>query len=172
MGRLAQDNGSILPMGVEDAPIPKTIAWTLDNLGNWTGNDVQGSGEIRTGFTYPLEYHDHEVNLANQLTQRTAVGNTTDYLYDPNGNMVHDQQYYYQYDAFNRLIQVNEAGSAVVNGDPGDEVPDGKVTSGTFGALVSRFVYDGILRPQLIEQPVDPQMMQGSGGPGLPGRTG
>ncbi|MFQ5807773.1 MAG: hypothetical protein ACE5I3_15105, partial [Phycisphaerae bacterium] len=69
----------------------------------------------------------------------------TDFVHDIVGNLVFDGAYWYQYDAWNRLLQVNHAGTLsatdfLTNGqldpEPGHEP----------GELVARFAYDGLGR--------------------------
>jgi YD repeat-containing protein len=145
----------VVPDGSGGAPIPRTTQWNLDNLGNWTGNpedaapiglrreaDWNSNGQADDGP------HDlrHLVNQANEIAQLvnydelTYVPTVTPFIHDPAGNLVWDGQYVYQYDAFNRLIQVNEPGSDPI-------APNGQVTAANqLGALICRYTYDGLGR--------------------------
>ena len=68
--------------------------WTLDQLGNWTGFDDNGTPQTRTA------------DAANQI-QSIDSQDTTGW-YDANGNMIFDGTYNYTYDAWNRLVQVTQ----------------------------------------------------------------
>jgi RHS repeat-associated protein len=157
MGQLAYFEGAYVILQGPDggAPIPRTTSWNLDNLGNWTGNpeeaaavglhrmaDWNGNGQADDA---PRDLR-HVVNQANEIAQTvnydelTYVPAATVFIHDPAGNLVWDGQFVYQYDGFNRLIQVNEAGT-----DP--LAPNGQVTAANqLGALVCRYTYDGLGR--------------------------
>jgi YD repeat-containing protein len=112
----ALDPANQLIVNDASAPIPLTTDWTLDNLGNWTGDagyggfvqtgDLDGDG-VMDGFAREV---DHIVDGGNQVT---GVGPhhkpelAVEHHYDPVGNLVADGTYHYQYDAFNRLIRVS-----------------------------------------------------------------
>jgi YD repeat-containing protein len=49
-------------------------------------------------------------NAIAQIQKQTANGPAWElFRYDPNGNLTYDGKYFYQYDAWNRLVQVNDA---------------------------------------------------------------
>jgi hypothetical protein len=76
--------------------------WTLDALGNWSGDSGQSNGtETRT------------FNAQNQITE--ADGDSTiNVTYDNNGNMIGDGGgNAYVYDAWNRLIKLEQSGFAL-----------------------------------------------------------
>ena len=87
----------------------------LDGLGNWkTSNFAEvGSGGSTTSTA---EVRQH--NYVNEITSVTdTIGgtpSTTPFVYDKNGNLLNDGIRLYQYDAFNRLIQVSNASTSVV----------------------------------------------------------
>ena len=185
MGALTADNVAIATGA--PAPPPLTTEWGLDILGNWTGKpgDVSNPGVKRTGDfdgdgtvdATPYLTH-HEVNSANQIT------GLSDYVEgdlqvsqaivsDAAGNLVSDGIYYFQYDAWNRLIQVNYIGSALVAPDDSlTGVPRGTIASGDLGDLVCRYTYDGLGRLITKQNPVivdrqpggDPRGGSGGGG--------
>ena len=62
--------------------------------------------------------------------------------------MLHDGENYCQFDAFNRLIQVNNIGSAQI--DPAT----GRVVSGQLGDFIARYAYDGLGRLIRKQTPV------------------
>jgi len=132
--------------------------WGLDLLGNWSGTAVDGgSGVGRTssgnldgyGTPYQMPNADatddlnlltHAVNDHNEITGVTLLQDGTPLnagqdppRYDEAGNLSFDGDYYYQYDAWNRLLQVNEA----TVDSFGDIV---------LGDLVKTFMYDGLGR--------------------------
>ncbi len=65
-------------------------------------------------------------------------------IYDAAGNFVSDGNYIYQYDGFNRLVQVNEIGTAEFDENSGTTI--GSINGGELGDLVFRYVYDGLGR--------------------------
>ncbi len=161
VGALDSANGSIVPTAVD--PLPVQATWNLDNLGNWTGNsedaapigfhqtgDFNGNGIADDG---PRDFA-HRTNAANEIHQHirydemTYVPTVTTFIHDPAGNLAFDGQYVYQYDGWNRLIQVNVVG----------ELPpdwNGRVLGATeLGALVCRYTYDGLGRLILKETPI------------------
>ena len=88
----------------------------LDGLGNWKKSNftlVDGGG----GTSNTAEVRQH--NYLNEITQRrdttSGTPTTEGFTYDKNGNLLNDGVRTYQYDALNRLIQVNKvAGGAVI----------------------------------------------------------
>jgi len=137
--------------------------WTLDNLGNWPAveekTDADGDGYAPWEMTFELH---HGVNRANEITQiildPDGSGSTVETIiwpkYDPAGNQVYDGNYVYQYDGLNRLVQVNEAGTASF-----DE--DGRMTGGSLGNLILRYTYDGLgrlIRKETPTSPSDPRI--------------
>lgn len=130
--------------------------WNLDLLGNWVGGDAAGTpgspGRFSTGnldgwgtpWVLPgataaddTQSLTHSVNERNQLlsVDIPETGSHRTARYDAAGNLIFDGTYYYQYDAWNRLIQVNQASS---NGGPTDPV--------VIGVLVKQYSYDGLGR--------------------------
>src|SRR5690606_18607029 len=74
-----------------------------------------GRVELDAGFDVLAEV-THEVDAANRigtLVEDDGGGNpaATAFVHDLNGNLIFDGRYVYQYDAWNRLIAVNEAGT-------------------------------------------------------------
>jgi RHS repeat-associated protein len=70
--------------------------WTLDQLGNWTGFNDNGTSQNRT------------TDAANEVGTVTQGGTGTTMGYDANGNMTFDGTYNYTYDAWNRLVKVTQ----------------------------------------------------------------
>ena len=95
----------------------------------------------------------HTINGQNEITKfRTHTGNPTQGVdttvrHDAAGNLVFDGTYFYQYDAWNRLIQINRAhlepGAENFSGAPSVEpIPLGIVAD----ELIKHYTYDGLGR--------------------------
>ncbi len=134
-------------------PLRRLSTWKLDNLGNWSGDDpnsfVRKDDSDGDGAWDDREFTHHATNSANEIDEFVTNGGggavATDFVHDVAGNLVFDGAYWYQYDAWNRLLQVNHAGTLsatdfLTNGqldpEPGHEP----------GELVARFAYDGLGR--------------------------
>jgi YD repeat-containing protein len=98
--------------------------WNLDAIGNWNAsaeNDPWGqplpgrtTAILADGSPATIETTNVTDGRNRIVSQRVDTGSASppDFIhfdYDPNGNLVCDGKYYYQYDAWNRLIQVNRA---------------------------------------------------------------
>ena len=104
-------------------PLAARMGWGLDVLGNWVGDpaDPNVPGFFRdddpVGDGVPDSQYDRidAVTLSNELDVVTStdvpLGQT--HIYDDGGNLIFDGRLYYQYDAFNRLAQINLAGDGV-----------------------------------------------------------
>ena len=145
--------------------IPTTSrTWTLDNLGNWLGDvtnaglrftlDANGDNDLADAEdTWRETSHSvTDANAISDVTEEVKDGGgpaTTTFVNDNAGNLVFDGNYYYQYDGFNRLAQVNLAGSLTT----ADFDANGKLAGDPMpgpGDKVVAFVYDGLGR--LIQQ--------------------
>lgn len=82
--------------------------------------------------------------------------------HDDAGNLMFDGEYYYRYDAFNRLITVHKAVGELAAAVPGDQIReytyDGlgrlaqtRYLDATNGDTLERYVYDGVRRLQTDE---------------------
>jgi uncharacterized protein RhaS with RHS repeats len=60
----------------------------------------------RTYFVFGSGSMSYQSNLLNQYTSLTNSGNTTNFVYDNNGNLVEDEKFQYKYDYNNRLVEV------------------------------------------------------------------
>jgi RHS repeat-associated protein len=137
------------------------LAWTMDTLGNWVGDaagttpgfnrTINTDGDALIDFTYDI---DHAVDTANQLDSvafddGSGAVNTV-YLQDLNGNLVYDGRLFYQYDAFNRLVSVHEAGSVdpetAFDDDPNHDTYGQLINDANLGPLLAAFTYDGMGR--------------------------
>jgi hypothetical protein len=106
--------------GIVGAPF-RADAWTLDLLGNWVGRAASGTtgppGRASTGYVDPnpsitaldLTHSINERNQISQLSKTLGSGapSTAACLYDAAGNLGFDGEFFYQYDAWNRLVQIN-----------------------------------------------------------------
>ncbi len=155
----------------------RSDTWQIDLLGNWVGANQSGmsmgptippdSGRFSSGhldqygtpWAQPgadpgTETFDrrHEVNGQNELFRMTLTpegGPAVQHepRFDGAGNLQFDGQYYYQYDAWNRLIQVNQA---VATGSPSGPI--------VIGLMVKHHTYDGVGRLVRTQSPYpDPQ---------------
>lgn len=106
-GQLNFDNTALAPAaGIAQ----RKLTWELDTLGNWDllarDDDAAGDGTFET-----TAFTAHDVNKANEITNLFTDPDNQPFIHDPNGNLVFDGGYVYQYDAWNRLLQVNQAGT-------------------------------------------------------------
>jgi hypothetical protein len=127
----------------------------LDNLGNWSGDengaggyasvvtaeDLDGNGEADSTPTL-----HHNVNAANEVVSTVVdldgsgtTVTTTPFTYDAAGNLVSDGTFMYQYDAFNRLIQIRDLGTITF-------LDDGQLEYGYLGNWTRVYVHDGLGR--------------------------
>lgn len=145
MGQLNGNNTAINPAS-GGVPLPTKSTWTLDNLGNWTG-DAESPGLRQTGDVYgnganvtvnTTHFVDH-ANRIGGIAHDFPPTNATINMNDVAGNLASDGIYYYQYDAWNRLVQVNEMGTAWLGAD-------GRPSMGQLGPVVARYAYDGLGR--------------------------
>jgi len=113
----------------------ETEKWGLDPLGNWTTYQFDGDGD--GNFTSGADLNDARsyaspAGLANEITEwdpypANSGNNPVEPVYDRAGNMTDDNyQYVYTYDAWNRLVKVEDQG----------------VTP----AVVGAYAYDGLNR--------------------------
>jgi Restriction endonuclease fold toxin 9 len=134
-GKLATDMQSMEPLLGS-----RQITWGLDSLGNWSVSTVAGREELEDAagdgtYDYPAELAFTDiVNQRNEIESRTGQ---TAYIYDEVGNLIADNDFYYIYDAWNRLIQVSEW--------------DG--TTGTTGDWIIHYAYDAFGRLIATQRP-------------------
>lgn len=138
--------------------------WSLDRLGNWNGGPgastwghrVSGDADL-DGDLDPAVETAHTTNLRNELqqVQRVVGGGTPTtgaLVYDASGNLVCDgpgaTDFFYQYDAWNRLVQVNRRGSLSFSAA-------GEVTGGAAGDWCVHLTYDALGRLIRVQRPWD-----------------
>jgi hypothetical protein len=93
--------------------------WRLDVVGNWNGNGQALPGRATniligepggpTIGSNIRDLTDAQNRLVTRLTDTGGSPQTVHLAFDAAGNLTCDGTYYYQYDAWNRLIQVNRA---------------------------------------------------------------
>ena len=149
-GHLNQDRDALVGF-----PTAQVTSWSLDNLGNWSGGDaVNGSVTLPNGWIH------HATNDANQVTTLSvndgSATTTTTFVYDYAGNLVFDGEFFYQYDAFNRLVRVMLAGSVTAGDfDSAGQLLDNPSAPALIGDPVVDFFYDGLGRLIRKEARVD-----------------
>jgi RHS repeat-associated protein len=153
---LLADHGGLNSGNSAIATVARAEDWALDNLGNWAGDesvagytrgvDLNADGDVGdTGETVEIE---HLVDSGNAITQVAATYSgstaTQEYVHDLNGALVFDGSYWYQYDAWNRLLQIHPAGSLEAD----DFEADGslKETAPEPDEWIVRHIYDAMGR--------------------------
>lgn len=125
-----------------------THAWSLDPLGNWSGDGTAAGLHVTDGATGLRDDSiTHAVGRFNLIESRTIDDGTTPvttgFVYDRMGNLVYDGVYWYRYDAWSRLIQIVEAPSGGFSFDgAGVKDPGGPA----FADVVAVFAYDALGR--------------------------
>jgi YD repeat-containing protein len=153
LGRLESTEVGALNAGstaLEQGSLFRSDLWSLDLLGNWVGAQStagrQSAGNL-DGYGSPWiqpnadaapdqENLTHTINQRNQITASTDSGGPDPVFYDAAGNLAFDGSFFYQYDAWNRLLQINQA-TLGAGGGLQDVVP---------GAFVKSYSYDGLGR--------------------------
>ncbi len=80
----------------------------------------------------------------------------TQTIYDQSGNLVFDGTYFYQYDAWGRLIQINTAALSSGNVNPLAPTPDPTPCPAqeyAIGPMIKHFTYDGLGRLVRVQSP-------------------
>lgn len=137
----------------------RSVNWALDNLGNWNGaSDAANTPgmTVQTGVVTATLDHDTKADNSLAGIERVVGGTATESVTvtDVRGNVAFDGTHYYQYDAWNRLVQVNEAGTLTVGETYSDFDSQGQYLpcpgANTPGPWIVRYVYDALGR--LIEK--------------------
>jgi hypothetical protein len=170
VGTLEFDPSTGAP-GIVPASRVRTDTWTLDLLGNWAGAPAPQGGvatpgrEVTPGPLGADQALDaegrtqarHWPDRRNRLlvTRLSGAGGenaaTAVNRYDAAGNLVFDGEYFYQYDAWSRLLQVNRAhldpvGPQTLVTDPEELIdlpPGGEIVP---GVLVKHLTCNGLGR--------------------------
>jgi hypothetical protein len=142
-------------------------SWALDPLGNWNGHPT-GNGAGIPGRTSAYLVNAQPTtrttaastdNKNRVLWRHEKLNGTTSHVadctYDLAGNLKSDGRYFYQYDAWNRLVQINKA---IFNpfADPNPTSEDPIDPEGEMwwpGAFVKHFKYDGLGRLIVTQSP-------------------
>ena len=111
-----------------------TESWSLDALGNWAGNTVDGVTTTRT--------NDAQNRVTTVTTPATGGGNTTATLgYDKNGNTLTDESgQQYVYDAWDRLVAVKNSAGTILAAYTYDA--QGRRVTETHGSATTALYYD------------------------------
>jgi YD repeat-containing protein len=168
-GKLINSGGvlSIVDPGVS---IQKRIdRWNLDLLGNWSAQPNGSNVGDATVGRYTLNGDGaggvagflHAVDNRNQIAsfiKSDGATTTSAFVYDLAGNLVFDGMYFYQYDAWNRLLQVNEKGSLTAGMfDGAGNLPNegtGAVDPEDIGPVLKHHAYDGLGRLVRTASPI------------------
>lgn len=123
-------------------PNPRLESWTMDSLGNWVGNGTAFGHELAGPQTRRVNHQTNRVNETTRLITDSGPSTSqaqADVVHDRSGNLVSDSAYFFQYDAWNRLVSVRHRGSL-------DFSATGDVEAGEPGPQISQFTYDGLGR--------------------------
>ena len=126
LASLAQDLAS--------TPSDATFGFTYNSASQILTRSLSNDSYAFTAL--PVSSKSYSVNGLNQYT---AVAGTT-HTYDPNGNLTSDGATAYAYDVENRLTGATGAKAATLTYDPLGRLFE---TSGSGGANLTRFLYDG-----------------------------
>lgn len=123
----------------------RSDTWNLDLLGNWSGRpDLGIPGRVTTGDVNVAVTHG--VNERNQIQSiAPGAGAFKSVTYDQAGNLIFDGVLFYQYDAWNRLLQINRASLADGTGSVISRIQ--------VGGLVKHYAYDGLGRLVATQSP-------------------
>ncbi|MFN9974697.1 MAG: hypothetical protein ACK58T_32880 [Phycisphaerae bacterium] len=136
----------------------------VDSAANVTSESA--GGHLPSDFNVQAPWSEQwALNAVRWRMQRDAAGQETwtRHLADANGNLVYDGAYFYQYDAWNRLIQVNDAtgthwvwfegynaNGGQKLGTPRWKPPEGQFPGtcppATIGPVIKHYNYDGVGR--------------------------
>ncbi len=132
-------------------------AWNLDVLGNWSGGSSNDSFISYTvgslagndpGYDFGtdtwIEKRHDTTDEANRInTLRTEANGepveNDDFYYDAAGNLVLDDEKFYKYDAWNRVVEVHEKGDYHVDAA-------GALAGSDLGSLIGQYEYDALGR--------------------------
>ncbi|MCW5766676.1 MAG: RHS repeat protein [Phycisphaeraceae bacterium] len=147
--------------GIPSLPAPtRQDYWQTDALGNWSGLPVSAHPGVPASAgrwsTTDLTGQDvrsiaHDTDGGSRILQelRGGAGGPVSgpaYVYDKAGNVLSDGRHVFQYDAWNRLVQVSRI--AAGTGQPGSMWHTVQP-----GALVKHFTYDGLGRLVRVQSP-------------------
>ena len=126
-------------------------------------NTTSGQAPWIPAATHPMSVGifdvTHAVNQQSEITSvlqelygSTPASANVVFLHDKAGNLAFDGQYYYSYDAWNRLVQINKASL------PQPQPPPAQIGLDTviIGDLVRHYTYDGLGRMIRAQYPYTP----------------
>ncbi|XVJ59531.1 MAG: hypothetical protein HEQ23_09035 [Tepidisphaera sp.] len=132
---------------------PRLASWNMDPRGNWTGNSANAFGKVVQLDLTPIPgletlSADHAIDAQNKILTETHRDNSSgttvttarDFIYDAAGNLVADERFWYQYDGWGRLVQVDLIGTL------GEFSAAGRPTTGESGGWLTHYTYDGLGR--------------------------
>jgi YD repeat-containing protein len=142
-----------------DGTLLRSDTWTLDALGNWEQRLIDPSDLPGDEYTQ-LRTTDNRNQIVGVSQIPDQPSSSPDaFAYDAAGNLIFDGTYFYQYDAWNRIVQINRAQYDSANRPTGP--PDTPGETDPFlliGPLVKHFTYDGLGRLIRTQSPIpDPQ---------------
>lgn len=144
-GRITENHGHLNTSGqIDTSTAYRNESWWLDRLGGWSGDSTNPGQRIArlingsTTTTDTTQILDQFNALKSLRKQTGSTVTTTSTARDGAGNLICDGIYVYQYDAFNRLVQVNDKGGVTVQTNG--------TLAGTAGPWVKHFTYDGLGR--------------------------
>ncbi len=108
------------------------------------------TADLRNRIAEQLHWDPTDSGVFNDPSQTVPLQRRTQTLYDEAGNLVFDGRYYFHFDAFNRLVQVNQASW---HWDPSAAPPAWVLD---YGDAVRRYRYDGFGRLIRTESPLRP----------------
>ncbi|MFY7896452.1 MAG: hypothetical protein ACOVP8_09490, partial [Phycisphaerales bacterium] len=102
--------------------------------------------------THAVNQQSEITSVLQELYGSTPASANVVFLHDKAGNLAFDGQYYYSYDAWNRLVQINKASL------PQPQPPPAQIGLDTviIGDLVRHYTYDGLGRMIRAQYPYTP----------------
>ena len=126
-------------------PTAREVEWNLDARDVWTSRVQTDAAGTRTSAH--LAGHRNEligfVDPA-ELPSGSSLPEVEDrFSNDRSGNLILDEERFYEYDAWGRLVKVSERGTIALSTPPVGEEPE---ISGTPGLWLVHYTYDGLGR--------------------------
>jgi hypothetical protein len=168
LGQLIEtDFGTLNSSNVVPTPIVSD-EWLMSVFGNWNGTST-AAGRKTTDYrpTTPAVREVKDITTdRNRITDRldTDVSSSQKNLvYDTAGNLVSDGVYFYQYDAWNRLVQIsnldnNASFTALAATDVNPVLANYPVLP---GKMLKHFKYDGLGRLVEVQSPFPDEESEG-----------
>lgn len=144
----ALDSGQTGVTGSTQLPVPRLESWTMDSLGNWVGDGSNAGRTVSADWGSGSATQKLTTLPADRVNEATAVVSdvrpgsnpvTVPLVYDQSGNLALDGVYFYQYDAWGRLVSVRNQGTLAFDLETGQY-------TGTAGSVICQFTFDGLGR--------------------------